>query len=119
MVGAGRQPDHESMNLTAVRNCPATLHQVGARLDRSFRGRITTRPFRPGVRVGPCVSRSTMKNSEPVSSVITELATQDHLQVSISAKSGEWNHRVVPFMRTETRTITTDGQNGSSNDISA
>ena len=63
-----------------------------------------------------CAYQSTMKILGTVSSVITESATQDHLQVSIVRKSGEWKLRVAAFISTGTKTITAKGQTRSAND---
>jgi hypothetical protein len=64
-----------------------------------------------------CTYKSTMKISGTVPSVITESATQDHLQVSIFKRSGEWLLRVAAFMSTGTKTITANGQTRSGNGI--
>jgi hypothetical protein len=64
-----------------------------------------------------CTYQSTTKMSGSVPSVITESATQDHLQVSISRKSGEWILAVSAFISRGTKTITANGQTRSANNV--
>jgi hypothetical protein len=64
-----------------------------------------------------CTYKSIMKLSGTVPSVITESATQDHLQISILRQSGEWKLQVAAFMSRGTKTITANGQTRSGNDI--
>lgn len=64
-----------------------------------------------------CTYKSTMEISGTVPSVITESATQDHLQVSIFKKSGKWTLAVAAFISKGTKTITAKGQTRSANDI--
>jgi hypothetical protein len=64
-----------------------------------------------------CTYKSTMKLAGSVPSVITESATQDHLQVAVRNQSGQWILAVAAFMSTGTKTITANGQTRSGNDI--
>jgi hypothetical protein len=64
-----------------------------------------------------CTYTSTTKSSGKVSYVITETATQDHLQVSIIPGAPEWKMRVAAFMSKGTKTITANGQSLSGGDV--
>jgi hypothetical protein len=57
-----------------------------------------------------CTYKSTMKISGKNPAVITESATQDHLQLSIIPGAGEWKMRVAAFMSTGTKTVTANGK---------
>lgn len=65
-----------------------------------------------------CTYTSTTKSSGKVSYVITETATQDHLQVSIIPGAGEWKMRVAAFISRGTKTITANGKSLSGGDVS-
>jgi hypothetical protein len=64
-----------------------------------------------------CTYTATTKASGKVSYVITETATQDHLQVSIIPAAGEWKMRVAAFMSRGTKTITANGKSLSGGDV--
>ncbi len=64
-----------------------------------------------------CTYTSTTKSSGKVSYVITETATQDHLQVSIIPGAGEWKMRVAAFISRGTKTITANGKSLSGGDV--
>ncbi len=64
-----------------------------------------------------CTYRSTTKSSGKVPYVITESATQDHLQVTITPAAGEWKMRVAAFISNGTKTITANGKSMSGGDV--
>ncbi len=64
-----------------------------------------------------CTYTSTAKASGKDSFVITETATQDHLQVSIIPAAGEWKMLVAAFMSRGTKTITANGKTLSGGDV--
>ncbi len=64
-----------------------------------------------------CTYTSTTKSSGKVSYVITETATQDHLQVSIVPGAGEWKMLVAAFISKGTKTITANGKSLSGGDV--
>jgi hypothetical protein len=64
-----------------------------------------------------CTYTSTTKSSGKDSYVITETATQDHLQVSIIPGTGEWKMRVAAFISRGTKTITANGKSLSGGDV--
>ncbi|MGJ5817536.1 hypothetical protein [Paludibaculum fermentans] len=64
-----------------------------------------------------CTYTSTTKASGKTSYVITESATQDHLQVSILPGASEWKLRVAAFISRGTKTITANGKSLSGGDV--
>ncbi|MBL0160628.1 MAG: hypothetical protein IPP47_26630 [Bryobacterales bacterium] len=64
-----------------------------------------------------CTYTSTTKSSGKVPYVITESATQDHLQVTITPAAGEWKLRVAAFISKGTKTITANGKSMSGGDV--
>ena len=64
-----------------------------------------------------CNYKSTMKFSGKNPAVITESATQDHLQLAIIPGAGEWKMRVAAFMSTGTKTVTANGKSLSGGDV--
>jgi hypothetical protein len=65
-----------------------------------------------------CTYESTAKYSGKISYVITESATQEHLQVSVVPGAKEWKLNVAAFISRGTSTITANGQSRSGNDVS-
>lgn len=64
-----------------------------------------------------CTYKATTKYSGKDPYVITETATQDHLQVSIMPGTGEWKMRVAAFISRGTKTITASGRSLSGGDV--
>lgn len=64
-----------------------------------------------------CTYKSVMKMTGKDSVVITESATQDHLQVGVVKSGGEWKLNVAAFMSRGTKTVTANGQTRSGNDV--
>lgn len=64
-----------------------------------------------------CTYESTAKSSGKDAFVITETATQEHLQVTVHPAAGEWKLRVAAFMSKGTKTITANGKSMSGGDI--
>jgi hypothetical protein len=65
-----------------------------------------------------CTYTATTKSSGKDSYVMTEAATQDHLQVSIIPAAGDWKMRVAAFISRGTKTITANGKSFSGSDVS-
>ncbi len=64
-----------------------------------------------------CTYNSTTKSSGKDSYVITESATQEHLQVTITPGKSEWKMHVAAFISKGTKTITANGNSMSGGDV--
>ncbi len=64
-----------------------------------------------------CTYTSTAKASGKDSFVITETATQDHLQISVVPGKGDWKLLVAAFHSKGTKTITANGKSLTANDV--
>jgi hypothetical protein len=64
-----------------------------------------------------CTYKATMKSSGKDAFVITETATQEHLQVSVIPAAGEWKLLVAAFISKGTKTITANGKSLTANDV--
>ncbi len=64
-----------------------------------------------------CTYTSTAKASGKDSFVITETATQEHLQVSVVPGKGDWKLLVAAFHSKGTKTITANGKSLTANDV--
>ncbi len=65
-----------------------------------------------------CTYNLTMKASGKDAYVITQSATQEHLQVSVVQGKSEWKLLVAAFISRGTSTITSNGKSLSGNDVS-
>ncbi len=110
LCAAGAQAKTSSASWTGIITTTVNTNEPGFSFESNMNCDLKASSVR-------CTYKSTMKLAGTVPAVITESATQDHLQVSILKQSGEWKLRVAAFISRGTKTIIANGQTRSANDV--